>query len=59
MRVKLEIFLGLSKTPVVSGELEGDPQEIIDMYQELNARWPGRRAELTSLRDNSLVDSSV
>lgn len=50
MRVKLEIFVADSPTPVVTGELEGDPIEIIDMHQELNARWPGRRAEVTTLR---------
>lgn len=51
MRVKLDIYVGNETCPVVTGVLEGDPMEIIDMHQELNARWPGRRAEVTTLKD--------
>lgn len=54
MKVKLEIFVGTSTRPVVTGVLEGDPLEIIDMHQELNARWPGRRAEVVVLKDHLL-----
>lgn len=46
MKVDIKIFHGTETTPVVTGTLEGDPIELIDLHRELNARWPGRRAEV-------------
>lgn len=46
MRAKLKVFVAHDTRPVVTGLLNGDPIELLDIVQELNARWPGRRAEI-------------
>ena len=54
MKAKIKIFKkGEHGQPeeVVTGDMEGDPLEMLDFMSQLNARWPGRWAEIEAVRE--------